>query len=473
MPPDELSSLHDELRDQLRPFGQEHLLANWARLSQLERLTLATDIAHVDLPLVARLVQQQQHDEGVRQLMARAAAPPAIRLAGGNPYTPAQARERGEAALRAGKIAAVMVAGGQGTRLGFSSPKGMYQIGPVSKASLFQILIERLVAVSRRYGVSIPLLLMTSAATHDETSEYLREQARFGLPAEDLVVFNQGTMPAVDKRTGRILMATHARLALSPDGHGGILTAMNEAKVFDLLAKRGIEHLFYFQVDNALAPVCGPEFLGYHLLSDSQASTLAVAKQTARDKVGNVVSIDGRLRIIEYTEFNQLDDSIVDRRQADGSLTFWAGNTAIHAFDVAFLREMSTGGGQLPFHIAVKKVPHVDEAGNEVHPDEPNALKFERFIFDLLPAARQAIVVEIDERAHFAPLKNAPGEPKDSPESVRAQMLALHTTWLKQVGATVKPGTPVEISPLFALDPEELRAKLKPGTVLDRATHLR
>ena len=208
----------------------------------------------------------------------------------------------GAEALAAGKVAALLVAGGQGTRLGFDHPKGLYRIGPVSQASLFQILMEKMLAAGRRYGVSIPLYLMTSPATHAETLEYLAANGRFGLPEQDLHVFCQGTMPAVDAESGRLLLESPGSLALSPDGHGGMLAALARSGGLDDLAARGIEQLFYFQVDNPLAPVCDAAFLGYHLLAGSELSTLVVAKEFPTERVGNVASVDGRLRIIEYSD---------------------------------------------------------------------------------------------------------------------------------------------------------------------------
>ena len=154
-----------------------------------------------------------------------------------------------------------------------------------------------------------------------------------------------------------------------------------------------------------------------------------------------------------------MGDEVIARRATDGSLAIWAGSTAVHVFDVAFLARMAADAERLPFHRAHKKVPHVDAEGRLVEPAEPNALKFERFIFDLLPAAETGLVVEVDERVAFAPLKNASGEERDTPESVQAQMSALYAGWLREAGIDVAPGTPVEISPLYALDAAELKAK--------------
>jgi UDP-N-acetylglucosamine/UDP-N-acetylgalactosamine diphosphorylase len=344
----------------------------------------------------------------------------------------------------------------------------MFQIGPVSGAPLFQILIEKLRAVRRRYGVRIPLYLMTSPATHDETREFLEANQRFGLLAEDLHLFCQGTMPAVDAASGKVLMAAQHQLFLSPDGHGGMLAALAKSGCLADIRRRGLEQLFYFQVDNPLVEVCDPVFIGYHLLSGSELSTQVVAKRRPEDRVGNVVQVDGQVRIIEYSD---LPKDAAERCGTDGSLELWAGNIAVHVLEVDFIERLSDKDHGLPFHRARKKVPYVDASGKLIEPEEPNAIKFEQFIFDLLPAAEQAIVVEVDEASVFGPVKNKSGDPRDTPETVKAQIVALHTKWLKEAGAAVAPGTAVEISPLFALDSDELAAKIPAGTRIDKPTY--
>ena len=465
-----------ELLALVQPWGQEHLLAFWDELSPVEQNKLAAQLRDIDFAQIARLYRnasaaqasvpsdstsQAPAAEDPAALASRAEPPPAIRLGDANPmFSLDEAARRGNAALSAGKLGVVLVAGGQGTRLGFDHPKGLYPIGPVSGATLFQILIEKLVAVGRCHGVRIPLYLMTSPATHEETLAALAEHDRFGLASDDLLVFCQGTMPAVDAATGRLLLEGKGRLALSPDGHGGTLAALVKSGALADIQRRGIEQLFYMQVDNPLVQVCDPALIGYHLLADSQLSTQVVAKRTPLDRVGNVVLVDGKLRIIEYSD---LPDDAAKARLPDGSLKLWAGNIAVHVFEVAFLARRSLGDGRLPFHIARKKVDHIDASGRSVEPPTPNAVKFEQFIFDLLPAARNAMVVEVDETTTFAPLKNASGEQRDSPETVQAQMVALHRAWLREAGATIDDHVPVEISPCFALDAAELRGKIEAG----------
>jgi UDP-N-acetylglucosamine/UDP-N-acetylgalactosamine diphosphorylase len=454
----------------LAPHGQMHLLTFWDKLSSDEQASLAEQIDHIDFGLLARLHHGDHTVDDWGALASRAESPPAVRLDGtGMRYTAAEARAAGERALRAGRVGAVLVAGGQGTRLGFDHPKGMYSIGPVSGASLFQILFEKIVATSRRYETRIPLYLMTSPATHDETVAYLAEKNRFGLPAEDLHIFCQGTMPAIDADTGKVLLAEPGQIARSPDGHGGLLAAMVQSGGLADAQKRGLGHLFYFQVDNPLAQVCDPAFIGYHRLTDSQLSTQVVAKQSPTERVGNVAMIDGRVRIIEYSD---LPENAANRRTSHGGLALWAGNTAIHVFQMPFLESVAADQTQLPFHIARKAMPYIDEQGKQVEPTAPNAIKFERFIFDLLPSAKRAIVVEVDPAQGFAPVKNAPGAKTDSPETVKKSMAALYKDWLVDAGAEVAEGVTVEISPLFALDAEEVSRKILPGQQFNKDTYL-
>ncbi len=459
----------DDLHALLVTHGQEHLLRFWNALPPEEQTRLTAEIRAVDFGQVADLYARRGVVDDVHELVERAESPPAVRLdRSKNPFSLDEAKTRAAEALRAGRLGVVLVAGGQGTRLGFDYPKGMYPIGPVSNKTLFQIHVEKIVAASRRYGAAIPLYLMTSPATDEPTRNFFAENDRFGLPEDDLIVFCQGTMPAVDAASGKILLAEPGRLALSPDGHGGMLAAMAAGGVLADAQRRGIEQLFYFQVDNPLVDVCGQEFVGYHLLAKSEMSSQAIAKRDPLERVGNIVSVDDRLHVIEYID---LPDDIARRRNPDGSLAIWAGSIAVHVFDVGFLLRVADQADALPFHHALKKVAHIDDAGRRVEPDRPNAVKFERFIFDLLPSARRAIVVEVDRADAFAPLKNPSGDAADTPEMVRSYMIAQHVRWLRRAGVEVAEGVAVEISPLFALDPEEVAQRLQPGTRVDEDTY--
>jgi UDP-N-acetylglucosamine/UDP-N-acetylgalactosamine diphosphorylase len=392
--------------------------------------------------------------------MARRAEPaPAMRLAdrqSGRGWSSTDARKKGAEALASGEVGVLLVAGGQGSRLGFEHPKGMYSIGPVSGASLLQIHFEKALASARRYGAFVPIYMMTSPVTHDEQADYLDQHNRFGLPADDVVLFRQGTMPAVDAKTGKLLLAEKNSLFLSPDGHGGTVAALAASGAIDHMRRRGIKHLFYLQVDNPLTPIADPEFIGNHLMAKSELTSMAVAKQTPKDRLGVFAIIDGRLQVIEYSD---LPDDVAEQRASDGSLKFWAGSIAVHMFSVTFLERALSLKDALPFHIARKKVPFINEDGQMVEPREPNALKFERFIFDLLPHAKNPFVVEYAEADVFAPLKNAPGAPRDTPEYVHQFMIAQHRKWLEAAGTQIAEGIAVEISPLWALDAEAVAVR--------------
>lgn len=453
----------------LRPSGQEHLLRFWNELDEAGRRQLARQIEAVDFGQIASLYKQQAATHDWAALARRASPPRAMRLADRMGREAEEARRRGAEALAAGRVGVLIVAGGQGSRLGFEHPKGLLSIGPVSRGSLLQIHFEKALAAARRYGAGVPIYLMTSPVTHDEQVAYLAEQDYFGMPADDVVPFCQGTVPAVDAASGKLLLAEKDSLFLSPDGHGGTVAALAASGAIDDMRRRGIEHLFYLQVDNPLTPICDAEFIGDHLLAESDFSSIACAKQTPQDRLGNFALIDGRLHMIEYSD---LPDDVAEKRDAAGSLVFWAGSVAIHVFRVAFLERMLKLKDALPFHIARKKVRHVNEAGEHVEPDEPNALKFERFIFDLLPHAKNPIIVEYDEHEVFAPVKNAPGASRDTPEYVQRFMIELHRQWLKAAGTQVAEGVAVEISPLWALDATGVAARADRPKRIGEPTYL-
>lgn len=464
---------HRELVTLLQRHAQEHLLRFWDELDVAGQERLAEQIAKIDFVRIGELFRREATAHDWAALARRGTPPPAVRLgeriAGIGRFTDEEARARGMAALRAGEIGVLLTAGGQGSRLGFEHAKGLYPIGPVSGVSLLQIHLEKALATARRFDAAVPVYMMTSPVTHDEQSEFLKENERFGLAADDLLIFCQGTMPAVDAATGKLLLAAKDELFLSPDGHGGTVAALDASGAIAHMQERGIKHLFYLQVDNPLVPICDPTFVGYHLLGDSELTSMAVAKQEARDKVGNFVTIDGCVHVIEYSD---LPDDVAERRAPDGSLAFWAGSIAVHVFAVSFLERALALRDALPFHIARKKVPYLNVAGELVEPAEPNALKFERFIFDLLPHARNALVVEYAEHDVFAPLKNAPGAGRDTAEYVQRLMVQQHREWLTKAGTRVAEKTAVEISPLWALDAEGVAARHDRPSVVRSPTYL-
>jgi UDP-N-acetylglucosamine/UDP-N-acetylgalactosamine diphosphorylase len=436
-------------------------LHGWETLTVAERKSLAAQLAAINFAELVTLMEEARRPAAAPREDEIAPLPVA-----GAEATPEE-RTIGEEALRRGEVAALVVAGGQGSRLGFEKPKGMYPVGAVSGASLFQIHAEKVLALSRRYGTPVLFLVMTSPATDAETRDYFREHGAFGLDPATVIFFQQGTMPAVCARTGRLLLEVPGRLFLSPNGHGGTLTALAECGLLADLKARGVKHVFYFQVDNPLVKICDAGFIGRHIAARSEASSKVVFKDKPEEKVGVFAVVNGRCGLIEYSD---MSPGMAAERESDNTLRYRAGNPAIHLFALEFLERVNTTGG-LPYHIAKKAVPHFDPDKSEaVTPQEPNGLKFERFIFDALPLAERWLAVETSRAEEFSPLKNATGS--DSPETVRAAQIALHAGWLER-GGIATHGQPVEVSPLFALDADELQGKIPRGFAVTGPTYLR
>ncbi len=458
-----------ELEARLQPFGQTHLLGFWDEMDEAGRRQLSEQIALIDFGLMAELLRGEDGQQGWEDLAARAELPPALGLNEfhhGPEYE--QAVEAGSQALRNGEVAMILVAGGQGSRLGFNHPKGMYNIGPLSHRSLYQIIIEHLRARARQFQTSIPLYVMTSPPTHQESQAFLRDHDYFGLDSRDLRLFCQGVMPAVDFN-GKLLLADKHRLFVSPDGHGGTVAALaNNGCLADMQA-RGIKTVFYGQVDNPLLQVCDPALIGYHRLRQSEMTTQVVRKNDPLQRVGNVVSVDGRVQIIEYSD---LPEKYARQTNPDGSLKLWAGSIAVHVIDVDFLARANDVPNTLPFHRAHKKVAYINESGQLVQPEEPNAIKFEKFIFDLLPLADNAIVCEVDPAEGFCAVKNAPPAASETPEHVRKAISDLHKSWLRECGVRVDEHITIEINPLFAVDQRQLAEKLGDLNSISKDTYL-
>jgi UDP-N-acetylglucosamine/UDP-N-acetylgalactosamine diphosphorylase len=469
-----------DLAGRLERHGQGQVLRWWDELDDARRGRLAAEVEAIDLEQLDRLIAEHVHGEAAADVAAdKVEAIDVVRLpqTDGERAARRRASERGEEALAAGEVGVILVAGGSGTRLGFDGPKGTFPIGPVSSASLFQIHAEKIVALGKRFGKQPPLYVMTSPENHDATVRFFDERDRFGL--ERPRFFQQGQMPAVDRKTGKILLAAPDHIALSPDGHGGTLLALAAAGAdgapgcLDDMRERGVRTLFYFQVDNPMVEIADASFIGQHRQADAEMSFKIVERRDPEEKVGVVVTVDGRPCVIEYSD---LPAELAARRLSDGQLEIWAGSIAIHVLERSFIERL-VGKHRLPFHRAIKKVPYVDDSGRIVRPDEANAVKFEQFIFDALPEAQRWSIVETDRAREFEPLKNAVGP--DSPATVHQRMSDLFGSWLEQAGAVV-PRRPdgsapfgIEISPLYALDPHELKGKIEPGLVIEKPIYLR
>ncbi|MFT3881911.1 MAG: UDPGP type 1 family protein [Gemmatales bacterium] len=440
--------LSAEYKQQAQHYGQGHLLEMAARLTVDQQAYFEQQLATLNFAELHQLFEQSRQKETTLDL-SRSVSPPIIRFTGFDNYS--TARLMGETALRDGRIAVIMVAGGQGTRLGHDAPKGTYPIGPVTDRSLFQIHAEKVLALSRRYETTIPILIMTSQENDAATQRFFAEQRWFGLDQQQVIFFVQGMLPALDATTGQVLLKAPGELALSPNGHGGVIEALHEAGLLDRMQSQGITDCFYFQVDNPLVKIADPLFVGHHLIADAEMSLKVLAKLYPLERMGNLVELDGRCRIIEYTE---LPKEMAEEKLSNGQLRIWAGSPAIHLFQLKFLQKLGRGEITLPYHIAHKAVSYVDQCGKIIKPEKPNALKFERFVFDALPLAERVVAVETSRKEEFEPLKNAEGE--HSPERMRQAMSDHYGGWLRDLGVMVPETHLVEFSPLVATEAKHL-----------------
>jgi UDP-N-acetylglucosamine/UDP-N-acetylgalactosamine diphosphorylase len=464
----------DSLRKKLVRYGQEHLLAFWDQLDCPQQSELLDQVEGMDLAEISewipRLVVNPEPGTA-RQISLEPASSYGIQPAGDKQKRKyLQARRLGEKLIADGKVAGFVVAGGQGTRLGFDGPKGNYPISPIKSKTLFQVFAETIAAVRNRYGAVCPWYVMTSPLNHGETVRIFESHDHFGLGRDNIIIFQHGTLPNFSF-DGKILMADKASLALSPDGHGGCIKALYRSGALADMKRRGVEYLSYWQVDNPLVKLFDPLFIGLHVLDEAEMSSKAVIKSSAKEKVGNFCLVDGKTNVIEYSD---LPDELAEKRNPDGSLVFHLGSIAIHMINTSFIERLNSKDFSLPLHRAVKKIPHVDSQGRLVEPREPNGVKLESFIFDAIPMASNSIILDIDRAEEFAPTKNATGV--DSAESCRAMMVERAARWLEAAGVRVPRRADgscdclIEMAPSFALEPADVKAKrnligpIKPGT---------
>ncbi len=441
--------------------GQGHVFAFYDQLDEARRAELLADAAEIDLAEVAaldRTLVQGNAAAGIDLSDLSPAPYHALPKNGGDAAAWAEAKRLGEEALRAGRVAAFVVAGGQGTRLGYDGPKGTYPVTPVRQKTLFQVFAEKIRAAGARYGRPIHWFIMTSHINHAATEAFFRAEGFFGLAEAQVHFFRQGRMPAVGL-DGRILLEDKHRIAMSPDGHGGSLRALQRSGAVDLMAREGIEILSYFQVDNPLVRFIDPAFVGWHLLAGSEMSSKMVPKAYAGEKVGHFCAQRGKTVVIEYSDLPKARQEETD---ASGRLRFIAGSIAIHLLDREFIRRMATGADALPFHRADKKIPCLDATGAPVRPEKPNGVKFELFVFDALPFAKNPVVIETDRADDFSPVKNAEGV--DSPKTCAEDQLRQFVRWANARGAAVPadatglPPFAFEVSPLFGYDEDSFAA---------------
>ncbi|XP_077253437.1 UDP-N-acetylglucosamine diphosphorylase 1-like [Tasmannia lanceolata] len=454
------------LLERLKDYGQEDAFALWDELSPEERELLIRDIEALDLPRVDRIIRCSLRS----QELPKAAIEP-VPDASISTFEDRTPEERGRwwkmglKAISEGKLAVLLLSGGQGTRLGSSDPKGCFNIGLPSGKSLFQLQAERILCVQRLAAQSIsegttafvPIhwYIMTSPFTDDATRKFFESHKYFGLEADQVTFFQQGTIPCVSK-DGRFIMETAYRVAKAPDGNGGVYSALKSSRLLEDMAMRGVRYLDCYGVDNALVRVADPSFLGYFIDKGVAAAAKVVRKAYPQEKVGVFVQRGkgGPLSVLEYSE---MDPSLACAiNQETGRLRFCWSNVCLHMFTLDFLNQVANGlEKDSIYHLAEKKIPSIH--------GYTMGLKLEQFIFDAFPYAPSTALFEALREEEFAPVKNASGSSYDTPESARLLLLRLHTRWMVAAGGFLTHSVPlyntgVEISPLVSYAGENLEA---------------
>ncbi len=457
----------ESIRNTLERCGQSHLLRFYDELDEQQQSGLLEQIAGIDFGHLQQLIEQYVLNKPEVPLPENIAPAPILPARPSDEKLIAeydQARRDGEQLIAQGKVGAFVVAGGQGTRLGHEGPKGTLEVSPVTRKPLFQIFAEQILSASRRTGATIPWYVMTSPDNDVPTRAFFRQHKYFSLNEDDVFFLVQGTMPAFDLK-GKILLSSKHRLALSPDGHGGSLMGLRMSGALDDMARRSVELISYFQVDNPMVRCIDPLFLGLHHLHAAEMSAKALFKRNPMERVGNFCLADGKLTVIEYSDF---PDQLARATTEDGHLRFSAGSIAIHILSRCFVERLTADGKcKLPFHRAEKKVPCVDSDGNRITPDAPNAVKLEMFIFDALPLAEQTVVLETLRDEEFSPIKNSSGE--DSLATSLHDQVRRSAAWLESAGLTIprdadgQVAAGIEISPLLADSPDALVGKVDPS----------
>ena len=435
---------YQQAKKKLEMNGQDQLLRFWGRLDAKTRKALLAQIAGIDFKELARckamLLGQGTASTGA-QKGGRAVSPTAPKVAELKGRALASAIAAGAKELTAGRVAVLLVAGGQGSRLGFEGPKGAYPIGPITDKPLFHFHARKVLAKSRRYGKPVPFYIMTSEANYEATVACFKENGWFGLDRKDVFFFKQGMWPGMSAE-GKVILDGLGHVFMSPDGHGGLLAALKRSGALADMKKRGIRSVFFFQVDNPLVEVADEAFIGYHVLERSEYTLKLCAKRDPYAKVGMPMKFGKTFKMVEYTE---MTDEQCNRKGKDGRLYFLYGSPAIHMFDRAFLEREAMK--PMPLHLAHKKIAQVDEKGSVVKPTEPNGYKFEKFIFDILPDARKAAFLAFDQKDEFSPVKNAEGS--DSPATCKADLQAKWRRQLTARGILIEGDATLEVDPAF------------------------
>ena len=400
----------EDIKKKLKKYSQEHLLNNFKNLSEEKQKRLLEQIKNIDFDLIKSLYDTTQNitteiqDDQIK---------PIEFFDKEKLYDDYKKyKEIGEKAIRTKKLAAVTMAGGQGTRLGHDGPKGTYDIGLESHKSLFELLSDGLKEQGKKYGVIIPWFIMTSRENNDATVEFFAKHRYFGYEKDkNIFFFKQGELPMIDTE-GKILIGEDGLIKEAANGHGGIYEALVKNGMTKKMRELGVEWVFIGGVDNCLVKMVDPVLMGIAIDKNVTAAGKSVVKANPQEKVGVFCKRNGRPSVVEYTEIPKEMSEATDE---NGNLIYGESHILCNLFNIDAIERM--GSKPLPYHIAFKKATYIDKDGNKVVPDGPNAYKFEAFLFDAFGELDDMAILRVKREEEFAPVKNATGT--DSPETAR------------------------------------------------------
>ncbi|CAL1568137.1 unnamed protein product [Knipowitschia caucasica] len=431
----------EELKQRLEDAGQTHVLQFWSELNESERAVFYQELCQLDVSGL------KEHCEAAAA--AAAAVPDSLdelmepvppEAMGGTRSSDSAALQdwehEGLCQISKNRVGVLLLAGGQGTRLGVKYPKGMYDVGLPSGKTLYQIQAERIHKIQElaeaKHGTkcTVPWYIMTSEFTLNPTETFFKENNYFGLDPQNIFMFEQRMIPAVTF-DGKVILQGKGKIAMAPDGNGGLYQALEDNNVLEDMKTRGVEYLHVYCVDNILVKMADPVFIGFCVSKGADCGAKVVQKACPSEPVGVVCRVQGVAQVVEYSEVHS---STVELRGKSGELVYSAGNICNHFFTRLFLQDVAMNHKKhLKQHVALKKVPFIDKCGNEVRPTKPNGIKMEKFVFDVFPFSRSFVVFEVVREDEFSPLKNADGA--DSPSTARNALLQLHCRWASAAGA--------------------------------------
>ena len=399
----------DELESKLKSANQLQILSAYNRADDDTKKELIDQVERIDFSQIADLYETTKHEVNFNNDVIEAI--PYIDKEKLSENELNRYLKLGEDEIKAGRYSVVTMAGGQGTRLGHKGPKGTFDIGLDSHKSIFEILIDSLKLDSEKYGVTIPWYIMTSKENNGDTVKFFEDNNYFGYDKNAIMFFEQGKLPMVDE-SGKILINEKGIIKEASDGHGGIFQSMKKNGVTDDMNKKGIKWAFVGPVDNILVKMVDPVLLGVMIDQNVQAGGKSTVKANAAEKVGVFCKRNGKPGVVEYTEISK---EMAERTNENGELVFAESHLNCNMFSVKAIEEVANKN--LPYHIAHKKASYIDENGNLVVPEKPNAYKFESFIFDAFDMLDDMAILRVKREEEFAPVKNAEGT--DSPETAR------------------------------------------------------